>query len=116
MSLPRIVNQWASRDVVRGAAVVSEDGLLVHDALAPPADREAVAALAVTVVRLARQLGAAAGPGELRRVVLDLASGPAVLAPLEADQVLVVLAQPDRDIGPLLFDIRHSRAALSRAI
>jgi hypothetical protein len=28
----------------------------------------------------------------------------------------VVLAQPDRDIGPLLFEIRQSRSALTRAI
>jgi predicted regulator of Ras-like GTPase activity (Roadblock/LC7/MglB family) len=116
MSVRQILDAWDNRAAVRGAAVVSEDGLVVHDLLDPAADSEAVAALAVTVIEHGRQFGDAQGPTDLRTVVLDLANGPAILTPLDDRHALVVLAQPDRDIGPLLFEIRQSRSALTRAI
>jgi predicted regulator of Ras-like GTPase activity (Roadblock/LC7/MglB family) len=116
MSLPSVLDAWPARSLVRGAAVVSEDGLLVHDMLAAPVDGDAVAALAVTVVRVSRQLGESQGDGALRTVVLDLEAGPAILSPIDDRHTLVVYAEPDRDIGPLLFDIRQSRDLLSQAI
>lgn len=115
MLLRQIVDGWSARDTIRGAAIVSEDGLVIHDLL-PTADADAVAALAVTIVREARQLGDAAGDAPLRTVVLDYAGGPAVLAPIDAHHTLVVLAAPDRDIGPLLYEIRRERPALSQAV
>jgi len=110
------IDRWTSRPVIRGAAVVSEDGLLVHDALPDRVDREAVAALAVTVRRHAEQLGTAAAAGNLGRIVLEFADGPAIVAVLDDRHTLVVLAAPDQDLGPLLFDIRDGRPALLRAI
>ncbi|MBL8987549.1 MAG: roadblock/LC7 domain-containing protein [Gemmatimonadetes bacterium] len=116
MPFTDLLDRWSSRPVIRGAAVVSEDGLLVHDALAGAVDREAIAALAVTVRRHAEQLGAAASAGDLGRVVVEFAGGPAILAALDDRHTLVVLAAPDRDLGPLLFDIRDGRSALRQAI
>jgi len=115
MSLRQIVDRWSARDAIRGAAIVSEDGLVIHDVL-DTGDADAVAALAVTVVRDARQLTEAAVAGELRTVVLDADRSPAILAPLDARHTLVVLAAPNRDLGPLLFEIRRERPALSRAV
>lgn len=116
MSLPRILDGWASRDLIEGAAVLSEDGLLVHDLLNSALDGEAIAALAVTVVRHCRQLGTALGRGGFGSVVLDLDDGPAVLTPLDREHTLVIVAAADRDIGPLLFDLRQSRDVLSRSV
>lgn len=116
MSLPSVLDAWSSRPAIRAAAVVSEDGLLVHDLLDAGTDGEAVAALAVTVVRHARQLGEAHGDPEVRTVVLDRPAGPAILSPIDERHTLVVFARADRDIGPLLFDIRRSRESLGQSI
>lgn len=116
MPLPSLLQAWSDRPSVRGAAVVSEDGLLVHSLLPSDADAEAVAALAVTLVREGRQFAAARGTADLHRMVLDLAGGPAILAPIDERHTLVLLARPDQDVGSLLFEIRQSRAALSQAI
>jgi len=116
MSFRRTIEQWPSRSSVRGAAVVSEDGFLVHDELGTSLDGEAIAALAVTLHRHARQFGAAAEGGELGAIVLEFERGPAILAALDDRHTLVVLAQPDRDLGHLLFDIRTARATLAAGL
>ncbi len=116
MSFRSTVNQWPSRSSIRGAAVISEDGLLIHDELDPGIDREAVAALAVAVRRHAEQLAAAAQGGALGSVVVELSRSPAVLSSLDDRHTLVVLAYPDRDLGQLLFDIRSARAVLAGVI
>lgn len=111
-----MLDRWPSHESIRAAAIVSEDGLLIHDALVGAIDREAVAALAVTLLRTGRQFGHAADSGEMGALVVELGGGPAVVAPLDTDHTLVVLAKPERDLGTLLFDIRRERAALSRAV
>lgn len=116
MALPRLLESWSASPAVRGAAIVSEDGLLVHDLLPPGADADAVAALAVTVLRQARQLAEAAGGSAVRRLVVDLGDGTAALVPIDNRHTLVVLAGPGQDLGALLFEIRRSAAALSEAI
>jgi len=46
-----LIDGWSNGRAVRGAAVISEDGLMVHQSLAAVADGEAVAALAVSLLR-----------------------------------------------------------------
>ena len=77
--LRAIMQGLEARDAVRGAAIVGEDGLVIHDALTPDADGEAVAALAVTTMRHAEQFGGAGRCGTLRAAVLDFGGGPAIL-------------------------------------
>jgi len=102
-----------ARDSVRGGAIVGDDGLVIHSALSPEADDEAVAALAVTTRRHAEQLGGAGACGELRTAVLEFGGGPAILSALTPQATLVVLARPDRDIGPLLYELRLRRDDLA---
>lgn len=116
MRLRETIDGWPSHAIIASAAVVSEDGLVIHEALTGPVDAEAVAALAVTVVRSARQLGAAANGGGMGTVVVELERGPVILSPLDGGHTLVVLATPDRDLGPLLFDVRRHRAALAKVV
>ncbi|MGQ0701627.1 MAG: roadblock/LC7 domain-containing protein [Gemmatimonadales bacterium] len=115
-SLAEILHGLEARDSVRGGVIVGEDGLVIHNALAPGADDEAVAALAVTTRRHAEQLGGASGSGELRTAVLEFGGGPAILSALSPDATLVVLAKPDRDIGPLLYELRTRRDLLTRLV
>lgn len=116
MTFRDTLGRWPSHAVIRGAAVVSEDGMLVHDDLPATVDGEAVAALALALLGQAEQLGAAAGGDEVGAIVVELDRGPAVVTRLDAQHTLVVLAHAERDIGPLLFDIRRDRALLGAAV
>jgi len=116
MSLRDSLDRWSSRNSIRGAAVVNEDGLLVHDALTAGVDAEAIAALSVTVARNGRQLGTSAGAGRLGSIVLEFDYGPTIVTPLDDRHTLVVFAEPDQDLGPLLFEVRREKAALSRGL
>ena len=111
--LSEVLSGWPIRDAVRGAAIVGEDGLVIHDALEPGTDTEAVAALAVATRRHAEQLGSAGACGPLRTAVFEFGEGPAILAALPAGATLVVLAAPDRDIGLLLYELRTRRDSLA---
>jgi predicted regulator of Ras-like GTPase activity (Roadblock/LC7/MglB family) len=104
--LREIMQGFTARDAVRGAAIVGDDGLVIHHALS--ADADAVAALAVTTMRHAQQFGGAGRCGPLRTAVLDFGDGPAILSALTPAATLVVLARPDRDLGALLYEIRTS--------
>ena len=115
-ALRDIISGWTNGGSVQGAAIVSEDGLLVHDALDPGTDREAIAALAIELVRNGRQLGVAGARSRLDTLVLDLEHGPAILSPIDASHTLIVFAGAGTDIGPLLYEIRTQRAAVSAAI
>ncbi|MEO8448869.1 MAG: roadblock/LC7 domain-containing protein [Gemmatimonadota bacterium] len=115
-ALRDLISGWTNGESVHGAAIVSEDGLLVHDALDPGTDREAIAALAIELIRNGRQLGMAGARSRLDTVVLDLEHGPAILSPLDASHTLIVFAAGDTDIGALLYEIRTQRAAVSAAI
>ncbi len=111
--LREIMQGLNTRDAVRGAAIVGEDGLVIHDALTAEADGEAVAALAITTMRHAEQFGGAGRCGPLRMAVLDFGHGPAILSALTPSATLVVFARPDRDLGPLLYELRTRRDTLT---
>ena len=111
--LREIIQGLDAGESVRGAAIIGEDGLVIHDALGPGADGDAVAALAVTTLRHAEQFGGACRSGPLQTAVLEFGEGPAILSALTPTATLVVLARPDRDIGPLLYELRLRRDALT---
>jgi predicted regulator of Ras-like GTPase activity (Roadblock/LC7/MglB family) len=111
--LSEVLSGWPIRDAVRGAAIVGEDGLVIHDALEPGTDTEAVAALAVVTRRHADQLGGAGAYGPLHTAVFEFDEGPAILAALPDGATLVVLAAPDRDLGLLLYELRTRRDSLA---
>jgi predicted regulator of Ras-like GTPase activity (Roadblock/LC7/MglB family) len=115
-SLQEVMEGWSARAAVVGAAVIGDDGLLIHDAFSTDTDAEAVAALAATLVRDGAQLGGAGHRGDLRVAVLDYAGGPAILAPLLGGATLVVLAAVDHDLGPLLYELRTRRDELARLV
>ncbi|HEV8149785.1 MAG TPA: roadblock/LC7 domain-containing protein [Gemmatimonadales bacterium] len=111
--LREIIQGLEAGDSVRGAAIIGEDGLVIHDALTPDADSDAVAALAVTTLRHAEQLGGACCAGPLQTAVFEFGGGPAILSALSPTATLVVLARPNRDLGSLLHELRIRRDTLT---
>jgi predicted regulator of Ras-like GTPase activity (Roadblock/LC7/MglB family) len=113
MPLGEVVHGLAARAGVEAVLLLSGDGLPIEHAARTSFDGEAVAALAATLAQHATRLGEGAGQGDLSTAVLELQRGLLILARAGADDWLAVLARPDADIGPLLFDLRQHRSALA---
>lgn len=111
--LAEVIRGLSNRQGVRGALLASADGLVVEHAAPGGIEADAVAALAATLGWHLGRLGEGAHLGELRTAVLEYGDGLVVLAGVGSGDWLVVLARPDADIGPLLYDLRHHRLALS---
>lgn len=113
MHLLDLLHGLANRPEVTGAALVSGEGLTIHQALPADADPEALAALTTTLLRQASELGATAGVGPLLTAVLDFGAGPAIVTGLDDGAALVVLIRPDADFGELLYLVRRHRDAIA---
>ncbi|HEU5040467.1 MAG TPA: roadblock/LC7 domain-containing protein [Gemmatimonadales bacterium] len=111
--LAEVLRGLSSRDGVQAAVLLSADGLAIEHAAGESIEAETVAALAASVAQHAGRMGEGAGRGELRTGVLEFAEGAVVLARVGRGDWLAVLARPNADIGPLLYDLRHHRAALT---
>jgi predicted regulator of Ras-like GTPase activity (Roadblock/LC7/MglB family) len=109
-----VLRSLAARDGVQAALLLSGEGLPIDHAASGPFEPETVAALAATLAQYAARLGDGAGRGDLRTAVLDYSGGLVVLARASSSaDWLAILARPDADIGPLLYDLRHHRPALA---
>jgi predicted regulator of Ras-like GTPase activity (Roadblock/LC7/MglB family) len=113
MPLGEVVQSLAARDGVEAVLLLSGDGLPIEHSARAGFDQETVAALAATLARHAARLGEGAGRGELVTGVLEFGRGLLILARAGADDWLAVLADPDADVGPLLYDLRQHRSALA---
>jgi predicted regulator of Ras-like GTPase activity (Roadblock/LC7/MglB family) len=111
--LAEVLRGLAARDGVQGALLLSGEGLPIEYAGDGAFEPETVAALAATLAQHAARLGEGAARGELTCAVLDYARGPVVLARAGASDWLALLARPDGDIGPLLYDVRQHGPALA---
>jgi predicted regulator of Ras-like GTPase activity (Roadblock/LC7/MglB family) len=111
--LAEVIRGLATRDGVQAAVLLSADGLLIQHASAHTIEPDTVAALAATLAQHAQRMGAGAGRGDLRTAVLEFSDGAVVLARVGGGDWLAILARADADIGPLLYDLRHHRAALT---
>ena len=108
-----VLRSLAARDGVQAALLLSGEGLPIEHAAGGAFEPETVAALAATLAQYAARLGEGAARGELRAAVLDYAGGLVVLARAGSADWLAILARPDADVGPLLYDLRHHGPALA---
>ncbi|MBA3521783.1 MAG: roadblock/LC7 domain-containing protein [Gemmatimonadales bacterium] len=111
--LGEVVQSLAARDGVEGVLLLSADGLPIERSREGTFESETVAALAATLARHADPLGQGSGRGELRTAVLEYSGGLAVLARVGGGDWLAILTEHGADVGPLLYDLRHHRPALT---
>lgn len=111
-----VLRGLAARDGVQAALLLSGEGLPIDHAARAGFEPETVAALAATLAQYAGRLGDGAARGELKTAVLDFTGGPLVLARAGREDWLAVLALPGTDIGPLLYDLRQHRPALTELL
>lgn len=112
-SLNDVVRGLSERDGVEAVLVLSGDGLPIEHAARGAFDPESIAALTATLVRYATRLGSGAARGALRTAVLEYEGGTLVVAQFGAGDCLAILARPQADLGPLLYDLRQHRPALA---
>jgi predicted regulator of Ras-like GTPase activity (Roadblock/LC7/MglB family) len=113
MPLGEVVSSLAARDGVEAVLLLSSDGLPIEHAARNGFDSETVAALSATLAQHAARLGQGAGRGNLATGVLEFDGGLLILARAGAADWLAVLASPEADVGPLLYDLRQHRSALA---
>ncbi|HET8649009.1 MAG TPA: roadblock/LC7 domain-containing protein [Gemmatimonadales bacterium] len=111
--LSEVVRGLARREGIESVVLASADGLPIDHAGSISAEPEALAALAATMAQHATRLGEAAGRGELTTAVMEYRNGLAVLALAGEGNCLILLAAADTNLGPLLYDLRRHRPALS---
>jgi len=112
-TLRDFLTSLSRRTGVLATAIVSADGLTIDHALGAAGDPEAVAALSATLARHAQELGAALGRGPLRAAALEYESGMLLLALAGPSNYVVVLADRDGDVGPLLHDLQQHEPAIA---
>jgi predicted regulator of Ras-like GTPase activity (Roadblock/LC7/MglB family) len=107
-----VVRALSEHSGVEAVLVLSSDGLPIEHAAGAAFDPESIAALTATLVQYATRLGTGAARGALRTAVLEYEGGTLVVTQLGAGDCLAILAKPQADIGPLLYDLRQHRSAL----
>ena len=108
-----VVRGLGARPGVQAVLVLSADGLPIEHTSQGVFEPEAVAALTATLVQYATRLGLGAGRGAPRTAVIEYERGLLVVAQIGSGDSLAILAEPDADVGELLYDLRQHRPALA---
>ncbi len=108
-----LLSALIDRPEVAGAAVVSEEGLVIEASLPAAVDRDAIAALAATALRHLTVLSESLAQGALHQLLLENADGVTAVVRLPSHALLIVLAAPDADLGQLFYELRRHLPALT---
>ena len=114
--LAELIRGLGARKGVQAVILVSGDGLPIDHTAGRQVEPETIAALAATLGQHATRLGEGAGSGELRTAVLEYTGGLLLLGSSGSGDWLAILAEPDADIGTLLYDLRQHRPALAKLL
>jgi uncharacterized protein len=104
------------RDGVDAAVVLGRDGLLIDSQTVTNLAPDDVAAHVPAIIASADEFGTAAGRGGMTTAVLEYANGLAIVSVLSSDAVLLVLLQPNANIGQLLFELRRNREHIASLV
>lgn len=102
---------------VRGCAVLDQDGILLAAATAgPEVSGEDLGARCGLLLRELAAVTPRLGGGTLRATILDAERGSLVLIPLQEGCGLVLLLEPDGNLGQALFEARKVGFTLNAAL
>lgn len=112
--LRTVMEGLSQRPGVVAVSLVSDDGLVIDRAIGSgQGDPDEVAALSATLAQHAVRLGNAAGRGIFHAGVFEFDHGMVVVSQAGADNFVVILVDPNHNIGDLLFDLRQHQPALA---
>jgi len=104
------------RDGVDAAVVLGRDGLLIDSQTVANLAPEDVAAHVPAIIAAADEFGSAAARGPMTTAVLEHPHGLAILSVLSPEAILLVLLQPNANIGQLLFELRRNREHIASLV
>lgn len=108
----RLHQLLASTPEIEGAALVSDDGLIISSVLAPPADEDRVAAMSAAMLSLGERIARELGRGALEQVYIKGGNGFALLTAANPNTVLTIMASNEARLGLLLLELRKVVADL----
>lgn len=98
---------------IEAAAVVSFDGLPMASALPAAMDEDRVAAMSAALLSLGERAAEGLGRGELSQVYIEGEDGTVFLVSADGEAVLVAVAARGAKAGMMLYEVRHSAAAVA---
>ncbi|HEX8849230.1 MAG TPA: roadblock/LC7 domain-containing protein [Gemmatimonadaceae bacterium] len=111
-----LVGAIRQREGVEAAVVLGRDGLLIDSQVLPNYDPEHIAAHIPSIINAAEELASAARRGELVTSILEYERGYAIVSVLSREALLLVLVQPNADVGKLLFELRRNRQHIAALV
>lgn len=104
------------RDGVEAAILVGRDGLLIDGQAVPNLDTEGLAAHVPSIVSAADDFGTISQRGPLVTGVFEHPQGLVVVSVLSPEATLLVLVQPQANVGQLLFELRRNREHMAALV
>lgn len=114
-SIQELVRALSARDGVEAVVLLGRDGLVVDAQSTSGVQAERLAAVVPLVVGAADELGQQLARGETTTIVLEYERGVAIVSPLGADVILLVLATL-QETGSLLYELRRNRGRLATLV
>lgn len=108
----RLRSLLASTPEIEGAALVSDDGLIISSVLAPPAEEDRVAAMSAAMLSLGERISRELGRGTMEQVYIKGGNGFALLTAANENTVLTIMASSEARLGLLLLELRKVVADL----
>lgn len=97
---------------VRGAAMVTTDGLPLASVLPGGMDEERVSAMSAAMLSLGDRIGRELATGGMDRIYVQGHDGFSILTSCDEDAVFLVLANKDAKQGILMLEIKRTLAEL----
>lgn len=115
-SIRDLVAALRQREGVDAVIVLGRDGLLIDSQVIDGLNPEDLAARIPPIIGPADEFGAAAARGEIVTVILEHRQGIAIVSVLSAEAILLVLVQPEANIGQLLYELRRNREHIAALV
>jgi len=115
-TLRDLVATIRQREGVDAAIVLGRDGLVIEGHLDEGLDADALAACLPAVLSAADGFSAAAQRGDAVSTLLEFQYGFALASILSSEVVLLVLVQPQANVGQLLLEIRRNREHIAALV
>jgi hypothetical protein len=112
-SLERLVSGTPD---LTGAALVSDDGLIIASVLKADADEDSVGGMASMLLSLGSRVGTELGLGNLEQVMIKGERGSALLVQAGEGALLLALMSSKAKLGLVFLDVKRSASELAAAI
>jgi predicted regulator of Ras-like GTPase activity (Roadblock/LC7/MglB family) len=115
MLLEKILEDINRSPSVVGSLICGKDGLLIAHAVPSNIDPEVVSAMASAILGTGERSVSEIGHGDLDQVMIEGSSGKTLMRDV-GDGVLVVLTQPDVNLGMIRMDLQRVSKEIKAAL